>query len=206
MKGLPLRAPRGHASASHECATAPLYERNSTKRLGKMSALSALPPPPLDCYAKSDAFFAFAEAVAAGRRPGRAKGPGSAGSLQNLHYTTLLYWCAARLARLGVSEIIAYNPKRTATSLVSRLRSIPQLRNPYSYRGCAKILDAPARLSKGRISDHSGDLLDHWRLRPDRSVWPHLTDNRLGCTQSNPGYTPVGPQVAKTDWRGYIGV
>ena len=30
----------------------------------------------------------------------------------------------------GVSEIITYNPKRTATPLVPRLRSILQLRNP----------------------------------------------------------------------------
>ena len=35
LNALPLRAPRGHPSASHKCATAPLYERDYTKRLGK---------------------------------------------------------------------------------------------------------------------------------------------------------------------------
>ena len=44
----------------------------------------------------------------------------------------------------------------------------------------------------GRIPDDWGDLPDHWRLRPGRSVWPHLTDNQLTCTHNNPGYTPYG--------------
>ena len=41
----------------------------------------------------------------------------------------------------------------------------------------------------GRIADHWGDLPDHWRLRPVRWVWPHLTDNPLTCTHNHPGYT-----------------
>ncbi len=62
---------------------------------GKMSALSAFTPPPLDYYTKGNVLFAFAEAVAAGRRPGSATGSGSAGCLHDRHCTTLLYWCAA---------------------------------------------------------------------------------------------------------------
>ena len=72
LKGLPLRAPRGHPSASHECATTPLCERNSTKRLGKMSAMSALPPPPLRLLYEEERSFALTEAGVGGRRPRRA--------------------------------------------------------------------------------------------------------------------------------------
>ena len=61
-----------------------------------MSALSAFTPPPLsDYYTKVIVLFSFAEAVAAGRRPGSATGAGSVGCLHDRHCTTLLYWCAA---------------------------------------------------------------------------------------------------------------
>ena len=71
------------------------YMSAITKRSGKMSALSALPPPLSDYYTKENVLFAFAEAVAAGRRPGSATGSGSAGCLLDRHYITLLLWCAA---------------------------------------------------------------------------------------------------------------
>ena len=83
VNALPLRAPRGHPSA---------ILLNVQE---KMSALSAFTPPPLNYYTKGNVLFAFAEAVAAGRRPGSATGSGSAGCLHDRHCTTLLYWCAA---------------------------------------------------------------------------------------------------------------
>ena len=93
FNALLLRAPRGYPSAIVECATASLYERDRTIRLGKMSALSAFAPP--DYYTKEINFFAFAEAIAAGRRPGSATGSGSAGCLHDRHYITHWLWCAA---------------------------------------------------------------------------------------------------------------
>ncbi len=71
----------------------------------KMSALSAFTPPPPDYYTKGNVLFAFAEAVAAGRRPGSATGSGSVGCLHDRHCTTLLSWCAAGSHR-GVSRVI----------------------------------------------------------------------------------------------------
>ena len=69
---------------------------SSPKRLEKMSALSALPPsPPLSTIRRGTTLFAFAEAVAAGKRPRSATGSGSAGCLHDRHYTTLLFWGAA---------------------------------------------------------------------------------------------------------------
>ena len=55
-----------------------------------MSALSAFTPPPLpDYYAKENALFAFAEAVAAGRRPKECNGVwlGRMPARQTLYHT-----------------------------------------------------------------------------------------------------------------------
>ena len=61
---------------------------------------------------------------------------------------------------------------------------------PAIPRGYAIISDAPLTGPlTGRIPDDWGELPDHWRLRPGRWVWPHLTDNQLGCTHNNPGDT-----------------
>ena len=52
-----------------------LYECDFTKRSGKNVRFVRFYPPPLDYYTKENVFFALAEAVAAGRRPGSATGP-----------------------------------------------------------------------------------------------------------------------------------
>ena len=167
MNALPLRAPRGHPSA---------ILLNVQK---KMSALSAFnpPPPPLDYYTKWNVLFAFAEAVAAGRRPGSATGSGSAGCLHDRHCTTLLFWCAA-------GPLTGMHPKMGASFWLP-LGSYTGMLSPLLWTtpnlGCTPLT--------GRIPDHWGDLPDHWRLRPGRSVWPHLTDDQLVCTHNNPGYT-----------------
>ena len=69
------------------------YMSAFTKRSGKnVRFVRFYPPPPLDYYTKGDVpkidyytkgdvLFAFAEAVAAGRRPGSATGSGAAGCL-----------------------------------------------------------------------------------------------------------------------------
>ena len=92
-------------SASRKYATAPPYERDFTKRLGRNVRFVRFTPPLSDYYAKGNAFSAFAEAVAAGRRPRSATGSGSAGRLHGRYYTTLLYWCAAGFSK-GASQII----------------------------------------------------------------------------------------------------
>ena len=54
-----LRTPRGHPSAIF---------------LNVQEKCPLCPLPPADCYTKGDVLFSFAEAVAAGRQPGSAKG------------------------------------------------------------------------------------------------------------------------------------
>ena len=237
MNAIPLRAPRGHLGAMVECDTVSLYERDLTKRLGKMSALSALPPPPPDYYAKKNAFSVFVEAVAVGRRTGSATGSGSAGRLHDRHYTTLLFWCAAgpshgciqdiwRASRpilpatrgagetptilkvfcigVGNESLSAKKPstpggyaKNLGCTLLTGVRSkmgVSFWLSLESYTGFRnQPLWSPPNLDHtlltARIPDHLGDSLAHWRLRPGRQVWPHLTDNQLECTHNNPGYT-----------------
>ena len=80
--------------------------------------------------------------------------------------------------------------------------------SPYlvSYAGCGRDARDPRGICNnlgctpltGRIPDHWGDLPYHWRLRPGRWVWPHLTDNQLACTHNNPGYTHISEALSPT--------
>ena len=72
-----------------------IYNRRSRKNVRFVRFTPPPPPPPLEYYTKENVLVAFAEAVAAGRRPESATGSGLAGCLHDRHYTTLLYWCAA---------------------------------------------------------------------------------------------------------------
>ena len=191
------------------------YMSAITKHSGKNVRFVRFSPPPLDYYTKGNVLFAFAEAVAAGRRPESATGAGSTGCLHDRHYITLLLWCAAGPLpgvrfTMGVSfwlSLESYTGFRCQP-----LWSPPNLDHTLSQgavqngdeflaiSGKLHWIPKPATLvapksgphpSPRCIPDQWGDLPDRWRLRPGRWVWPHLTDNQLACTHNNPGYTRI---------------
>ena len=197
MNALPLRAPRGQPNASHKCATASLYEREDLNVQEKMSALSALPPP-LSTI-RNESFFrvdggwrCWQAAKACILRflaedlDGRAitKNLQKRGLALPDRCTEVLYHTAVlagdRVGRWGVSRILAH----FSLYLVSHTDCGRDARVP---RGDSPNLGCTLSLGVSRI--HWRDLPDHWRLRPSRWVWPHLTDNQLACSHNNPGYT-----------------
>ncbi len=209
LNALPLRAPRGHPSA---------ILLNVQE---KMSALSAFTPPPLSITIRREtsclrlrrpSLAAGGQGVqrglarpdacttdivphsCTGVRPGLSQRASQNGG-EFLATSGELRW-DLQPATLDNPKSGMHPSHRGCSSKWGRVWGVSLA----SDTGCGRDARVPRGMSPnldhtpltGRIPDHWGDLPDHWRLRPGRSVWPHLTDSQLACTHNNPGYTSSG--------------
>ena len=157
-----------------------------------MSALSAFTPPLPDYYTKGNVLFAFAEAVAAGRRPRSTTGSGSAGCLHDRHYTTLLYWYAGVRSKMGVSfwlSLESYTGFRNQL-----LWSPPNLDHTHWYAA------GPLKLKGGAVQNGGGPLKRNLSATTGRLHW---TPRPIGLDDPKSGLHPspgVQPSCLDMQW------